>query len=52
MMKKGVTSEVNGIKCTVLDTWKNGGGLDVEIELVEKSSRGIAVLIIRRKKIL
>ena len=44
MMKKGVTSEVNGIKCTVFTNRKNGGGLDVDIELVEKGNRGIAVL--------
>ena len=44
MMKKGVTAEVNGIEFKVLDTRKNGGGLDVEIELADKNSRGIAVL--------
>ena len=44
MMTKGLVEEINGIKIKVLDRRINGAGLDVEIECVENTSRGIAVL--------
>ena len=43
-MKKGVIEEINGMEFKVLDTRRNGAGLDVEVECVKNKSRGIAVL--------
>ena len=43
-MRKGAMKEVNKIKITVLDVRKNGGGDDIEIELLENVSRGKGII--------
>ena len=44
LMKKGVNGEINKTKFKVLDNRKNRAGIDIEIELKENNTRGIAVL--------
>ena len=44
MMKKGAVGEINEVKFKVLDTRKNGAGLDIEIELTVNKDRGISVM--------
>ena len=44
LVKKGHKSEVNGVEFKVLDTRIKGSGHEIEIEIVEKNSRGNAVL--------
>ena len=43
-MKKGVQSEVEGSKFKVLDTRRKGTGLEIYVEMSEKTVRGVAVL--------
>ena len=44
LMKKGYQSDINGIDVKVLDSRMNGNGNEIDIEIVEKGNRGIAVL--------
>ena len=44
MMKKGAMGEINEVQFKVLDTRKNGAGLDIEIEVIANKNRGISVM--------
>ena len=56
IMKKGVVNEVDGIKFKVLDSRHKGPELEIEIEIVENSVRGVGVLKLygpnKRKRVL
>ena len=43
-MKKGIQRDINGIKFKVLDTRTQGTGLEIDVEMEDNGSRGIAVL--------
>lgn len=43
-LKKGLQSEVGGLKFKVLDTRIKGVGQEIDVEISEKSKRGVAVL--------
>ena len=44
LFKKGVQSEINDFDFKVLDSRPNGAALEIEIEMVDKGNRGIAVV--------
>ena len=44
ILVKGDSQDVEGIKFRVLDTRKNGIALDIEIEMVAKGDKGIAMV--------
>ena len=44
LLKKGKQSDVNGTQYRVLDTRIKGEGLEIEMEITDNGSRGVAVL--------
>ena len=44
IMKKGIENEFNGILFTALDIRKQGNGLEIDTEIVDKNERGKAVM--------
>ena len=44
ILKKGLESEINGTEFKVLDRQEKGSGLELDVQIVEKSERGIGIL--------
>ena len=44
VMKKGAQNEICETKFKVLDARQKGAGLEIEVELVDKGSRGVGVV--------